>query len=250
MKNKHLKFYSSIISSTVICFNALAIASSEVKLKSEEQLIAGTWLKCSIQSSGAVCSENNNNTLYEIITDQGLIKKLAKEVQDLPTELLAEAYLNTSFDETSRIIQSLSLGSDVLLNTGKSPVLKNMTPKQLENLKDVISKKSSYKSMKDLYQDKETGISKAMTEEEFSRLISERGLSLATDPNSHPVGLVIIGLIAGIGIILLSDHNDDNTPRPPMRDPRLGPFPRPEPIPPSPINPRPPRHYNKKQNGG
>lgn len=211
--NKHLKFYSSLISSSVICFNALASSYPTLELRSKESLNNSVWVKCSIESSSALCEDGSGiEKQYEIITDPDLIKNLTKELVSVPANKLSQIFQEFSSEETKRLINQLAMSKNSNVTFAESSATQILSASETKKLKNILANKEKFNTMQELYQDKDSGISMAMPEEEFNRLLQERGLTIHSNPNDHPIGLAVIGIVAVVGIKILSSHGEDVIP--------------------------------------
>lgn len=133
---KGTRFFSTILSTTVIVVNAVSI---NAKVITPQELEKSMWLVCSSgeKVSQIKCDDTNS---YALVTDLDLIKKLKKEYEEKEISELTSQTINIADDEINKYVDFLK----------SSRSLEYEEPKLRLGLLDAMQEYELKKELKDI----------------------------------------------------------------------------------------------------
>ncbi len=221
MRYKYIKYFSNVISGTVLLVNSTVLAYEE------ERSSNPIWLSCKkgISNSSVYCEEEE----YELITNKELISELQREIDAKSIDEQINSEIEIADSEIKRFFSFLGMENpqyeEPELRLGKFSVEKEKEFKdELRAIYGLLKKKPNM-TFDDMYKRPELSLTE-INKEHYDKIIrmvrkNNYGTGFETDKNSIAgIGVTILtcGIIGGVIGLKLRDGGGDKPGDPPGQD--------------------------------
>ena len=196
---KEIRFFSTVLSTTVISLNAIAVTPSE----SQSSVDKSAWLSCIEQKGNVINCDNTEK--YKLITNKELIARLEKELESKKEIEILIKNVQLSHEEIDNFFSFLSSGKPTYLSPKvRFNILDEVEEMELKEQLKLIQDKIVKNEITDpeaLYNDPQLKL-KSIPKEQFDEIISKYRRN-GYAKNETPSNYVVCGVVGTVAVSIM-----------------------------------------------